>query len=91
MMEAAKTRVSIQLSLEQLADALRPLPMGDKLMLWRLLDADIDRAVIGQRFVEAVQAIRAAHPDVDEDEVMAEVLQATHEVRAAYHAAQNRS
>ncbi len=79
--------VSIDLSLEQLTNALRRLPPAEKLALWRLLDAEIDRIAIAKRFAEALQAIRAAHPSVKEDEVMADVLQATREARVARHGA----
>lgn len=75
--------VSINLPLADLAAALRRLPANEKIAVWRLLDTEIDRAAIAQRFSEALQAIRAAHSGADEDSVMAEVLQATREARAA--------
>jgi chromatin segregation and condensation protein Rec8/ScpA/Scc1 (kleisin family) len=75
--------VSVDLSLEQLANALRRLPVREKIEIWRLLDQDIDRAAISSRFSEALEAIRSAHLDVSEDEVMSEILGAQQEVRAS--------
>jgi hypothetical protein len=50
--------VTADLSLEQLINALRRLPAGEKVTLWRMLDSEIDRAAIGNRFSDALQAIR---------------------------------
>jgi len=79
--------ISVDLSLEQLSISLRRLPTNEKMILWRLLDAEIDRAAIAKRFAEALKSIRAAYPNANEDEVMADILQATKEVRAARHGA----
>jgi hypothetical protein len=79
--------ISIDLSLEQLSNALRRLPANEKVMLWRLLDTEIDRAAIAKRFADALNTIRAAYSNVGEDEVMADVLQAVKEMRAARHGA----
>lgn len=87
----ASTTVSVDLSFEQLTKALRRLPTKDRVALWRLLDEDIDRPAITKRFSLALQAIRSAHPNVTEDEVMADVLKATQEARARRHNAQSRS
>jgi hypothetical protein len=82
-MDAQKGTVSIDLSFKQLTEALQRLPQREKIAIWRLLDQEIDRSTISQRFSAALQSIRSAHLDEGEDEVMIEVLQAQQEVRAA--------
>ncbi len=77
--------VTVDLSLEQLIKALRRLPATEKVALWRLLDAEIDRAAISERFAEALQAIRSAYPTAEENEVMTDILVAVREARAARH------
>ncbi|MEK7326687.1 MAG: hypothetical protein AAB217_15700 [Chloroflexota bacterium] len=79
--------IAVDLSFEQLVNALRRLPSAEKIALWRILDAEIDRAAIAKRFAEALQTIRAAYPAAKEDEVMADVLRATREVRTTRHGA----
>jgi hypothetical protein len=78
---------TVDLSLEQLMNALRHLPPVEKIAVWRILDAEIDRAAIAERFAEALQTIRAAYSSTKEDEVMAGVLRATREGRTARHGA----
>ena len=75
--------VSVDLSLEQIKQALRKLPPRDKIALWRLLDEDIDRAAIARRFEASVKAIRKAHARVSEEEVMKDAVKATRAVRRA--------
>jgi flagellar biosynthesis regulator FlbT len=79
--------ITVDLSLEQLVNALKRLPAGEKMVLWRLLDAEIDRPAISKRFAEALEAIRSAYPDAKEDEVMGDVMAAVREVRRARHGA----
>jgi hypothetical protein len=85
------SRVNVDLSFEQLKKALRRLPPTEKITLWRLLDEDIDRPAIARQFAEAVGAIRSAHASISEDEVMADALKATRQVRANRRHAKNRS
>ncbi len=75
--------VSVDLSLDQIKQALRRLPPREKMALWRLLDEDIDRAAIAKRFEISVKAIRKAYANTGEEEVMADAVKAT---RATRHA-----
>lgn len=75
--------VSVDLSLDQLKQALRQLPPREKIALWRLLGKDIDRAAIAQRFDASVKTIRKAYANTSEDEVMADAVKATREIRHA--------
>lgn len=83
--------VRIDLSFNQLKEALRRLPSKEKLELWRQLDADIDRQTIARRFDAALKATRKAYSHLDEDEVMKDALKATHEARKKSGHAKNRS
>ncbi len=83
--------IRVNLSYDELKQALRQLPPQEKLDLWRQLDADIDRAAITKRFDAALKTIRKTYAQVSEDEVMADALKATQEVRAAKRHAKNRS
>jgi len=74
--------VCIDLSFEQIKEALRRLPPKEKLDLWRQLDADIDRKAIARRFDAAVKNIRKTYAQVGEEEVMSDALEATHKSRA---------
>jgi DNA-directed RNA polymerase specialized sigma24 family protein len=75
--------VSVELSLDQLKQALRRLPPGEKMALWRLLDEDIDRAAIARRFEASLKTIRKAYASTSEDIVMADAVKATRAVRHA--------
>jgi len=75
--------VSVDLSLDQIKQALRRLPPGEKIALWRLLDEDIDRAAIARRFEASVKAIRKAYASTSEGHVMADALKATRALRHA--------
>ena len=82
--------VSVDLSLDQITKALRRLPAQEKIALWRLLDKDLDRPAIARQFTATVNSIRKAYAHVSEDEVMADAVKATRQVRKARHA-KNRS
>jgi len=82
--------VRVDLSFDQLKQALRKLPAREKIAIWRMLDADLDRPAIARRFDSAIKSIRKAYAHLSEDEVMADALQATHEARKTKHA-KNRS
>ncbi|MGC1378681.1 MAG: hypothetical protein WA821_20790 [Anaerolineales bacterium] len=83
--------IHVDVSYEQLKQALRQLPPQEKLDLWRQLDADIDRPAIARRFDAALKTIRQTYSQVSEEEVMADALKATHETRAKSRHAKNRS
>lgn len=83
--------VRIDLSLEQLKEALRRLPPKEKLDLWRQLDADIDRQAIARRFDTAIKSIRKSYSAIGEEEVMKEAVKATREARNSPGHAKNRS
>jgi hypothetical protein len=78
--------VSVDLSLDQITQALRRLPTQEKIELWRLLDKDLDRPAIARRFSAAVDLIRKTYAYATEDEVMADAIKATRLVRKARHA-----
>jgi hypothetical protein len=73
----------VDLSLEQLKQALRQLPAKEKIAVWRMLNSDLDREVIARRFTSTVNAVRKAYADLSEDEVMADAVKATRAVRHA--------
>lgn len=75
--------VSVDLSIEQLKQALKRLPQREKLALWRLLDEDIDRATIARRFETSLKAIRKTYAGTSEEEIMADAVKATRAVRHA--------
>ncbi len=65
-MDTHPLSLNLDLSLEQLAGALKRLPEPDKVALWRMLDHEIDRPAIAGRFDLALQKIRAASRGIDE-------------------------
>lgn len=75
--------VRVDLSFDQIKQALRRLPATEKAALWRFLDEDLDRAAIARRFASTVNAIRKANANLGEDEVMADAVRTTREVRRA--------
>ena len=48
-----------------------------------MLDGDLDREAIAQRFTSTVNAVRKAYAHLSEDEVMADAVKATRAVRHA--------
>ena len=77
--------VQVNVSFDQIKQALRQLPPQEKMALWRLLDEDLDRAAIARKFASTVRAIRKAYSRVSEEAVMSDALKATREVRKARH------
>jgi len=75
--------VHVDLSLEQLKQALRQLPAQEKIAVWRMLDGDLDREAIARRFTSTVNAVHKAYAHFSEDEVMADAVKATRAVRHA--------
>ena len=78
--------VSVDLSFDQIKQALRRLPPQEKIALWRLLDKDLDRSAIARQLTFSVNSIRKAYAHIGEDEVMKDALKATRQVRRARHA-----
>ncbi|MCJ7722926.1 MAG: hypothetical protein MUP03_02220 [Anaerolineales bacterium] len=75
--------VRVDLSFDQIQQALRRLPPQQKIALWRLLDKELDRSAIARKFETTIKAIRKAYVHISEDEVMADAVKATHAVRHA--------
>ena len=75
--------VSVDLSLDQITNALRQLPAQEKIALWRLLDKDLDRSAIARRFASSVNAIRKAYAHISQDEVMKDAVKASRQARKA--------
>ena len=78
--------VSVDLLFDQIKKALRQLPAQEKIALWRLLDEDLDRPAIARRFASSVTSIRKAYAHISEQEVMADAVKATRQVRKARNA-----
>lgn len=77
--------IQVNVTIEQIKQALRKLPAQEKIELWRLLDTEIDRAAIEKKFVAAVDAIRKKYSRFSEEEVMLDAVKATRETRRARH------
>lgn len=77
--------VMVELSFEQITQAVQQLPPEEKRALWRMLDPLIDRATIQRQFSEALATIHAAHAPLSETEAQADVTAALQEVRAERH------
>ena len=83
--------VRVDLSFDQIKQALRRLPPQEKIALWRLLDKDLDRSAIARQFTSSVNAIRKAYARIDEEQVMQEAVKATRQARARARSAKSRS
>ena len=77
--------IRVNVSFDQIKQALRQLPAQEKMALWRLLDADLDRAAIARKFTSTVNAIRKTYSRISEEQVMLDAVKATREVRKARH------
>ncbi|MEW6084274.1 MAG: hypothetical protein AB1607_06740 [Chloroflexota bacterium] len=77
--------VQVNVTFDQIKQALRKLPAQEKMALWRLLDADLDRAAIAKKFASAVNSIRKTYSKVSESQAMYDAVKATREVRKARH------
>ena len=73
--------IRVNVSFDQIKQALRQLPPQEKMALWRLLDADLDRAAIARKFTSTVHAIRKTYSRISEEQVMLDAVKATREVR----------
>jgi hypothetical protein len=65
---------------------LRWLPTPEKIALWHLLNKDLDRSAIAQRFSMTLNSIRETYAHLREEEAMADIIKATRQVRRARHA-----
>ncbi len=74
--------VSIELDFDKLLAAIQRLPRAYKVRIWQALDAELNRDEINREFAKALEEIWDANQGVNEDEVMADVLQAIREFRA---------
>ncbi|MCL4869202.1 MAG: hypothetical protein KJ063_09545 [Anaerolineae bacterium] len=90
-MSATDVTINVTLSIEQLLKAVQQLPAQEKMTLWRVLDTDIDRSGIRQRFWSALQTIRTSYADLSEEDVIADVLLAVREVREGQLYVEDRS
>jgi hypothetical protein len=77
--------IRVNVTIDQIKQALRQLPAKEKIVLWRMLDADLDRAAIARKFASTINAIRKTYSSVSEKQVMSDALRATREVRKARH------
>lgn len=77
--------VRVNVSFEEIKQALRQLPPQEKIALWRLLDAELDRAAIARKFATTVNTIRKKYSRISEEQVMSDALKATRQVRRARH------
>jgi hypothetical protein len=77
--------IRVNVTIDQIKQALRQLPAKEKIVLWRMLDADLDRAAIARKFASTINTIRKTYSSVSEKQVMSDALRATREVRKARH------
>lgn len=77
--------IQVNVTFDQIKQALRKLPPREKVELWRLLDTEMDRVALEKKFVAAVSAIRRKYSRYSEEEVMSDAVKATRESRKARH------
>lgn len=77
--------IQVNVTFDQIKQALRKLPAQEKVELWRLLDTEIDRVALEKKFVATVSAIRKKYSHYSEEEVMSDAVKATRESRKAHH------
>jgi len=77
--------IQVNVTFDQIKQALRKLPAQEKVELWRLLDTEIDRVALEKKFVATVSAIRRKYSRYSEEEVMSDAVKATRESRKARH------
>lgn len=81
----AMETIQVNITFDQIKQALRKLPAQEKVELWRLLDTEIDRAAIEKKFASAVSSTRKTYSKVSESQAMYDAVKATREVRKAKH------
>lgn len=74
--------IQIKLTFRQLLSAVQELSREQKVKLWQVLDAELTGRELEREFDEALETIWDANQGVNEDEVMADALQAIREYRA---------
>lgn len=79
--------VRVNLTIGQLLEAIGSLSLPERAALREVLDAELTRAEIRQRFMEALENIWNANKHFTEREVEADVRQAIQEIRATRRAA----
>lgn len=84
-MELKMETIQVNVTFDQIKQALRKLPVQEKVELWRLLDTEIDRVALEKKFVATVSAIRRKYSRYSEEEVMSDAVKATRESRKARH------
>lgn len=84
-MELKMETIQVNVTFDQIKQALRKLPAQEKVELWRLLDTEIDRVALEKKFVATVSAIRKKYSRYSEEEVMSDAVKATRESRNARH------
>lgn len=77
--------IQVNITFDQIKQALRKLPAQEKVELWRLLDTEIDRTAIARKFSSVVNSIRKTYSKVSESQAMYDAVKATREVRKARH------
>lgn len=75
--------IQVNITFDQIKQALRKLPAREKVELWRLLDTEVDRAAVEKKFASAVRSIRKTYSKVGESQAMRDAVKATREVRKA--------
>ncbi len=74
--------IQIKLTFRQLLSAVQQLSRENKVKLWQVLDAELTGRDLERDFDEALETIWNANQGVNEDEAMADALQAIREYRA---------
>lgn len=75
--------IQVNVTFDQIKQALRKLPPQEKIELWRLLDTEINRVALEKKFATTVSAIRRKYSRYSEEEVMSDAVKAAREVRKA--------
>lgn len=78
--------ITVELTIQQILQAIRQLSLEDRLVLLQTLIRE-DKDEVNRRFDIALAAVHEANRGLDEDEVMTQLNQIVHEVRANRYAA----
>lgn len=77
--------LTVELSVEQLLGAIRQLSFEERLLLLKTLIQE-DKNEINRRFDAALVDVHTANNGLNEDDVMAEINEIVHQVRAERYA-----
>lgn len=77
--------VRLNLTVEQLLDAIRSLLKQAQPVIQRAIEEGLDKDDVRRRAREASELIRAANRSFSENEVLADATRAVAEVRAEWH------